>query len=60
MRKQGKFEVMEDKIEDYCQEGNSCNMGQVAPTSEVTQKEEVVTSGGRPTEVPGEHSEVLI
>ena len=30
-------------------------MGQVAPCSEETQKEEVVTSGGRPTEVPGGH-----
>jgi len=55
MRKQGKFEVMEDEIEDHCQEGDSCNMGQVAPSSEVTQKKEVVTSGNRPTEVPGGH-----
>ena len=34
IRKEGKFEVMEDEIEDHCQEGDSCNMGQVAPCSE--------------------------
>ena len=62
MRKEGKFEVMENEIEDHYEEGDSCNMGQVAPSIDETQKEEVrdqpvVTSGGRPTEVPGGHGD---
>ena len=39
MRKEGKFEVIEDELEYHCVEGDSCNMGLVAPSIEETQNE---------------------
>ena len=41
MRKEGKFEVIEDELEYHCVEGDSCNMGLVAPSIEETQNVEV-------------------